>query len=257
MIVRSGRGLVGSTTSSRRRGLTLIELLIVMAIIGIIATSIAVVGLRVPKGVKIKTAKADIALIGLAIDKYEKRFGKYPKDTGFGLILEPFENPGTYDPGSLWRCLVKEVYDQRKGRTYGPFLDWPKKRLKSYKDPLAGGQTAMCLVDPWGTPYGFIGDRKRVIHNRGSFDLFSAGPDGRTACNDEKDNNDDNQVDCPSADRETGLQDPLAGIGENDNLAYNALDDDGNGKVDDVNEFGPEAILNGDVGDDINNWSGE
>jgi prepilin-type N-terminal cleavage/methylation domain-containing protein len=250
---------------SGRRGLTLIELLVVILIIGILMTSIAVVGLRVPKGVRKKTARADIARIEVALDSYKMQFGKYPPDTGFGMKLDPFKNPGTYDPGSLWRYLIEEVYDERTGRTYGPYLTepWPKARMKAYDDPLRGGARSVALVDPWGTPYAFIGDRKRVIHNRGSFDLFSAGPDGRTACNDEKRNSDaTTQTDCPSVDmnessRHYLFQEPVMGLEPGDNLAYNGIDDDKNGKIDDVNEFGPEAILNGDVGDDINNWSGE
>lgn len=231
--------------------------MVVILIIGILMTSIAVVGIRVGTGVREKTARADIERISLALDRYQMEFGKYPPDTGFGLEREPFQNPGTYDPGALWRYLVREVFDERRQRTFGPYLaNWPGGRMKRYRDPLAGGRPAMYLSDPWGTPYGFIGDRKRVIHNRGAFDLFSAGRDKVTACNDGKPNRDDTtRADCPSADEETGLQPPVLGLGRNDNLAYNGLDDDENKKIDDVNEFGPEAILNGDVGDDINNWS--
>jgi hypothetical protein len=69
------------------------------------------------------------------------------------------------------------------------------------------------------------------------------------------DDDGDGIVDCPSVSEETGLQPPVMGLGQFDNCAYNDLDDDENRKIDDAGEFGPEAALNGDVGDDMNNWS--
>jgi len=75
-----------------------------------------------------------------------------------------------------------------------------------------------------------------VIHKRGEFDLFSAGPDGKTAC-----------------DRNT-----------TPNTAYNNADDNGDGIIDNAPELG-DAQFNGtlttlqkcqpgELADDINNW---
>ena len=92
----------------------------------------------------------------------------------------------TFDPGSLWRYLCNRVKDPRTEQYVGPFLeDWPQDQLLPYADVFdgAGSPPSRYLADPWGHPYGFIGDKRRVLHNYGSFDIFSAGPDGQTACN--------------------------------------------------------------------------
>ena len=36
-------------------------------------------------------------------------------------------------------------------------------------------------MDAWANPLGYVGDPKRIIHCRGEFDLYSAGPDKMTA----------------------------------------------------------------------------
>jgi len=237
--------------------MTLVELLVVIAILGILAASIAVLGVNVlPKSKDVK-ARAEIANIELALDRYSMQFRKYPPDTGFGLDPDADPHPGTYDAGSLWRYLVQPVFDELTGTVHTPFLEWPKKRLRKYK-------YGCMLLDPWDTPYGYVGDPTRVIHNQGKVDIFSCGPDGKTACN--------NAIDDPGPD---GKTDGIADIGNNrqdpqsryegDNRAYNTdppeplpdgkpYDDDENGVPNDSCEFGPEASLNGDVGDDINNW---
>jgi len=229
-----------------RAGMTLIELLVVMAILAILVSSVAAVWLHASGVGPIEAAKADINKISLALDEYKLQFHTYPPDTGFGLDMTA--SPGTYDPGSLWRYLVKPVYDQRTGKLYGPYLEWEQDRMVAYNDRFAG--RSFYLVDPWGKPYGFIGDKKRVIHNQGSFDLFSSGPDGLTACN----NGIDDPEEHPDGWGDPATDNPLS-TREGDNRAYNNIDDDRNGFVDDSLEFGPEATLNGDVGDDINNWS--
>lgn len=169
--------------------------------------------------------RSDLARISIALDRYYLRFGMYPPDTGYGLDKE--KSPGTYDAGSLWRYLVKPVRNPMTGRMADPFLrDWPERQLKEYEDARAG--PSYYLADPWGNPYGFVGERKRVIHSKTSFDLFSPGPDGVTASDEH---------------------------GARPNLAHDGLDNDGNGIVDDAAELGPDASRNGDVADDINTWS--
>jgi hypothetical protein len=171
------------------------------------------------------SARAEFLKLGLALELYHRRFQTYPPDTGYGLDME--RSPGTYDPGSLWRYLMKPVRDPETGKKVGPFIDeWNPKQLESYNDARAG--PSYYLTDPWGGPYGFVAERKRLVHNKSSFDLFSPGPDGVTA-----------------RDRH----------GTKPNLAYDGLDNDGNGIADDAAELGPDASRNGDVGDDVNTWS--
>jgi hypothetical protein len=158
-----------------------------------------------------------------AIKSYHETFAAYPPDTGYGL--DPAKSPGTYDAGSLWRYLTQPVTDPATGEEVGPFLDeWPEEYMAAYSDPKLG--PSFRLTDPWGNPFAFVGEPKRVVHNPGSFDLFSVGPDGVTASDEP---------------------------GAAPNLAYDGLDNDGNGTVDDASELGA-AARNGEVDDDINNW---
>lgn len=207
----------------RRRGFTLIEMLVVMAILAILAMYIASVLIRGNRGWTEK-ARSQIRVIEMALDAYHDEFGTYPPDTGYGLAME--SSPGTYDAGSLWRYLILQVTDARTGKSLGPFLEeWPQEALREYADAAAG--RSFYLTDPWGQPYAFVGERKRVLHNTGSFDIFSPGPNGKTASDD-----------APAE----------------PNLAYDGLDNNGNGIIDDASELGA-AARNGSDDDDISNWS--
>jgi len=208
----------------RRRGLTLIEMLVVMVILAILAASVGVVLVPMAGRGRVEKARSQIRLLEDALSGYRAAFGSYPPDTGYGLDME--SSPGTYDAGSLWRYLLLRVKDPATGEFRGPFLaEWPSEDKTEYADAHAG--KSFFLTDPWGRPYAFVGERKRVVHNPGSFDLFSCGPNGETA-------SDEAQAEP--------------------NLAYDGADNDGDGVVDDSGELGA-AAANGTDEDDISNWS--
>jgi hypothetical protein len=184
-------------------------------------------------------AEALIARIHCALERYQAETGTLPPDTGYGLSpVDSARGAGrTYDSGSLWRYLANQR--QIGGKSYGPYLTFTSAELVAYKDPIHGD--SYYVVDPWGTPIGYIGDPRRVIHNIGRFDIFSAGPDRKTS---------------------QDLQFSRSG----ENLAYDGIDNDGDGIVDNASELG-SAALNGcltvanagsipaDVAlDDLNNW---
>jgi len=101
---------------SDRRGFTLIELLVVLVIIGLLA---ALVGPKVFTGVgkgKQGSAKAQIELLGQALDQFRLDVGRYPTtQEGLAALIT---NPGVDN----WE---------------GPYL---KKALPN---------------DPWGRPYNY------------------------------------------------------------------------------------------------------
>ena len=193
---------------------------------------------------RIKATQQLINSLGIALARYQAEFRSLPPDTGYGLPLSTRKvgDVVVYDSGALWRYLgmplVQRPQDGTTIKTLGPYLTLGRTppgniQLLPYDDPIYG--KSYYLVDSWGKPIGYVGSPKRVIHNRGFCDLFSAGPDGVTAIN--------NGIAIP------GVPDK--------NTAY---DDDG-----DVSEMG-KAILNGaltqartdpqpgEVLDDINNW---
>lgn len=237
-----------------RGGFTLIELLIVITIIMIMMSMIAVVAIRARHIGHIEAAKADVQRIAIALERYFSELRTLPPDTGFDMPMDADHREtdpdviarhggDRYDPGSLWRYLTRRLTDNRSGRSYGPYLEWDQKRLKRYKDavhddPVDDEDQSFYLVDPWGNPYGYVGDSRRVVRNPGSFDIFSVGPDGVTACNDNKDNDGDGVRDRPVNKAYDGALEP----------------NDTNGIADDAEELG-EAAYNGDCEDDINNWT--
>jgi len=120
------------------RGFTLIEILVVVAIIAIFATVVALnVSGEVPKA-KITKAKSDIQSIESALDQYKMDNSFYPAtEQGLQALIAP---PTT-------------------GRV-----------PKHYRD---GGYIKRLPVDPWGNPYAYASPG---VH--GDIDIWSYGADG-------------------------------------------------------------------------------
>ncbi len=123
-----------------RRGITLIEVLVVLAIIGLVATIVAVNVLPERDRAAVRKAKIDIGVIESALDSYRLDMLSYPTtEQGLqALVAAPPGLPNTdqYRPGGY----------VKKG----------------------------AAVDPWGRPYlyRFPGERG------GAYDLYSLGADG-------------------------------------------------------------------------------
>lgn len=128
-----------TAVTRQARAFTLIELLIVMAIIGLLA---ALVGPRVFSHLgtsKVKAVSAQIEMIGSALDAYRLDFGRYPT-TEQGLA-------------SLWQKPEKE---DQAAKWQGPYL---KRRVDK---------------DTWGGAWVF-----KSPGDHGEYDLSSLGADGR------------------------------------------------------------------------------
>ena len=251
----------------KSRGFTLLEMLTVIGIIMFMMAFIVAVFLRYQKTAKVRACQALIQKIGIGLAQYQAELRCLPPDSGFN---QPISGSGgtytdtlgdglihiKYDSGSLWRYLGQplKVYhpaDPVAGtavtywKTVGPYLNLTDAELEAYTDPVYG--KGFRVVDPWRTPLGYIGDQKRILHNRDTFDLFSCGPDKVTA-------------------ETNGLSYWVSG----NNNAYNGTDDDGDGFIDNATELNI-AQLNGsltgarrlkssqtapanEILDDINNW---
>ena len=124
-----------------RRGFTLIEILVVIAVIAILASLVAPNVFRHVGTAQDATARAQIEMFGAALDAYRLDNGRYPStQQGLeALRTEPASDPRPRD----WR---------------GPYL---RKAV-----PL----------DPWGNAYVY---RSPGEVNPNGFDLVSLGADGR------------------------------------------------------------------------------
>lgn len=127
--------------TSPARGFTLIELLVVIVVLGLLA---ALVGPRIIGRVseaKTTAARAQIELLGVALDNYRLDTGGYPT-TSQGLE-------------ALW---VRPTTDPAPPNWRGPYV---KKAV-----PL----------DPWGRPYLY---RSPGVENPATYDLATLGRDGQ------------------------------------------------------------------------------
>lgn len=97
--------------SLRRTAFTLIELIVVIAIIGLLAAMIFPVVGAVNRNKQIKTAQTQLQALQLAIDSYKAKLGYYPPDNTNSPILNPLyyellgttnNGAGTANPPTIW-----------------------------------------------------------------------------------------------------------------------------------------------------------
>ena len=124
-----------------RRGFTLIELLVVIVVLGVLATLVAPNVFRHVGTAKEATARAQIEMLGAALDAFRLDTGRYPTtEQGLAALWqEPAGNPRPVN----WR---------------GPYLRKPVP------------------ADPWGTAYVY---RAPGTESRTGYDLLSLGADGK------------------------------------------------------------------------------
>ncbi len=131
--------------TAREKGFTLVELMVVIVIIGLLATIVALNVLPATGTARVEKAKADIAVIEQALDQYRLDNINYPTATeGLQALLAP---PATLAQPQRYR---------------------------------QGGYIKKLPDDPWGRAYQY-----RVPGSKGAFDIVSLGADGQPGGEDE------------------------------------------------------------------------
>jgi general secretion pathway protein G len=125
-------------------GFTLLELLVVLAIIGLL---VALVGPRLferLEGSKVVTAQTQVRMLKTALDMMRLDIGRYPdEEEGLGLLVKAPTDP------------------QLLARWHGPYLE--------------GGVP----LDPWGNPYQYAPTGTEL----NTLTLYSYGPTGKPGGN--------------------------------------------------------------------------
>lgn len=123
---------------TRRRGFTLVELMVVIVILGLLATVVAINVLPSQNRAMVEKARADIATLEQAIEQYQIDNLRPPStEQGLQALVEPpsgLSRPERYRPGGYIRRLPE---------------------------------------DPWGNAYQYA-----LPGRQGRFDVFSFGADG-------------------------------------------------------------------------------
>lgn len=126
------------TIKSSKRAFTLVEIMIVVVILGILAATIIPQFMGTTKDAKISAAKAHIAELESALERFYVHMDRYPSaEEGLKVLVDP----PTDDSDKKWR---------------GPYI----KQLRN---------------DPWGHPYQY---RYPGTHHPSSFDILTQGEGG-------------------------------------------------------------------------------
>ena len=120
-------------TNNRQKGFTLVEIMVVVVIIGILAATIIPQFIGTTQDAKVSAAKAQIAELESAVERFYIHMDRYPTtEEGLNVLV----NPPSGDDARNWR---------------GPYI----KLLRN---------------DPWGNPYQYLSPG---THHPTSFDIWS------------------------------------------------------------------------------------
>jgi general secretion pathway protein G len=148
------------------RAFTLVELLVVMAVIAIlIGISLAAMS-GVQDGAARSRARTEIAAISTALESYKLDNGAYPGQSGMPTAGNTDPTAGPYEIGANV-LFVELTGSDRLGEV-------PRAGAKVYLPGLKKSQVldGDKLADPWKNPYGYT---TNAVYNVGFFDLWTTG----------------------------------------------------------------------------------
>jgi prepilin-type N-terminal cleavage/methylation domain-containing protein len=140
-----------------KRGVTLVEILVVMAIIALLATMVISIAARIDNQSKERCLECTCALLESALQEYREYTGKFPEQPEKNFTNVPIHSEYLYKELHLIpesRKILEKIADSLLKNEYGA------------ADTLAE------IYDPWGTVLDY-----RYVAGDNFPDLISAGPD--------------------------------------------------------------------------------
>jgi general secretion pathway protein G len=158
------RALHRSAATPRRGGFTLIEMMVVIAIILVLAGIIVGAAKYAQTKAARSRAQGEIAAMEMALEHYKSDNGVYPRSTptrssGLGQVAGPTEISNS---GSLYAALTA-----------------PKAYMTFKANQIAMKGVITYVIDPFGSPYNYYCNPGAANQtNTASFDLWSYGANG-------------------------------------------------------------------------------
>ena len=165
------RGMVNRCSHNKRSAaaFTLVELLVVFALLGILIGLIFPVSTGVFKRGKTSRAESEIEAISVALEAYRMNFGDYPQAQTPRQLFDALD--GKLGPGETPVILTPPVR---------PFLEAEQFSLSSAAQPE--------ILDPWGNAYEYryiaLAPPAAILSG---YSLYSKGPDGKASVDGEGD----------------------------------------------------------------------
>jgi len=147
-----------SPTRKQAAGFSLIELLVVVAIIAILAGLILQTAGFVQNKAARSRAEAEVAALSAALESYKADYGDYPLSSTAG-----YANSATL----LFNVLTLSNSNNPLGKVY---FDAPASILLNSKAPLSPTNQ---LIDPFGQPYNYTYPGNANRSGTNFFDLWS------------------------------------------------------------------------------------
>jgi prepilin-type N-terminal cleavage/methylation domain-containing protein len=183
----------------RGAAFTLIELVIVMAIILVLAGLILATSNYVQKKGYRSRAEAEIAAISAALENYKADNGVYPRDANtdalaavrdqsYSTKTPPDPNPTSYDADprnsgagvTAYKAASFSLYGQLSGNLNGDRSTFTGKSYFQFKPnmlyPAGGAGTVTALIDPFGNVYGYSTAKAKYNENSAANPNYGFNP---------------------------------------------------------------------------------